>query len=31
MPRGKDTLEPGDSVIIVTANKGLKDLKDILI
>ena len=31
MPRGKDTLEPGDSVIIVTANKGLKDLNDILI
>lgn len=29
-PRGKDTLEPGDTVIIVTTNKGLQDLKDIL-
>lgn len=29
-PRGKDTLEAGDTVIIVTINKGLQDLKDIL-
>lgn len=29
-PRGKDTLEVGDTVIIVTTNKGLQDLKDIL-
>ena len=29
-PRGKDTLEVGDTVIIVTTNRGLKDLKDIL-
>lgn len=29
-PRGKDTMEVGDSVIIVTTNKGLNDLKDIL-
>ena len=29
-PRGKDTLEVGDTVIIVTTNGGLKDLKDIL-
>ncbi|MDO5416421.1 MAG: Trk system potassium transporter TrkA [Lachnospiraceae bacterium] len=29
-PRGKDTLEAGDTVIIVTTNKGLNDLKDIL-
>lgn len=29
-PRGKDTLEAGDTVIIVTTNKGLQDLKDIL-
>ena len=29
-PRGKDTMEPGDSVIIVTTNKGLNDLNDIL-
>ncbi len=30
IPRGKDTMEVGDSVIIVTTNRGLKDLKDIL-
>lgn len=29
-PRGRDTLELGDTVIIVTTNTGLKDLKDIL-
>ena len=29
-PRGKDTIEVGDTVIIVTTNTGLKDLKDIL-
>lgn len=29
-PRGKDTMEAGDTVIIVTTNKGLQDLKDIL-
>ena len=30
MPRGKDTLEAGDTVIIVTTRTGLNDLKDIL-
>lgn len=29
-PRGKDTIEPGDTVIVVTTHSGLKDLKDIL-
>lgn len=29
-PRGKDTLETGDTVIIVTTHTGLNDLKDIL-
>ena len=29
-PRGKHTLEPGDTVIIVTTATGLNDLKDIL-
>ncbi|MCI8516629.1 MAG: Trk system potassium transporter TrkA [Hungatella sp.] len=29
-PRGKDTIEAGDMVIIVTTTTGLKDLKDIL-
>lgn len=29
-PRGKDTIETGDTVIIVTTTTGLKDLKDIL-
>lgn len=29
-PRGKDTIEPGDTVIIVTATQGLGDLTDIL-
>ena len=30
MPRGKDTLEAGDTVIIVTTHTGFNDLKDIL-
>ncbi len=30
-PSGKDTIELGDTVIIVTTNKGLTDIKDILI
>ena len=30
MPRGKDTLEAGDTVIIVTTHTGLNGLKDIL-
>lgn len=29
-PRGKDTIEPGDMVIVVTTISGLNDLKDIL-
>lgn len=29
-PRGKDTIEAGDTVIIVTTHTGLNDLKDIL-
>lgn len=29
-PSGKDTIENGDTVIIVTTNKGLTDIKDIL-
>ena len=29
-PRGKDTIEPGDTVIVVTTHSGLKDLKDVL-
>ncbi len=29
-PRGKDTLEEGDRVIVVTTVTGLNDLKDIL-
>ncbi len=29
-PRGKDTMEPGDTVVVVTTYSGLKDLKDIL-
>jgi len=29
-PRGRDTLEAGDTVIIVTTHTGLNDLKDIL-
>lgn len=30
IPRGKDTIEARDTVIIVTTNTGLNDLKDIL-
>ncbi len=29
-PRGKDTIEAGDTVIVVTTHSGLNDLKDIL-
>ena len=29
-PRGKDTIEAGDTVIIVTTHTGLNDLTDIL-
>lgn len=29
-PRGKDTIEVGDTVVIVTTNTGLNDLRDIL-
>ena len=29
-PRGKDVIEAGDRVIIVTTTTGLNDLKDIL-
>ena len=30
LPRGQDTIQVGDTVIIVTSVKGLRDLKDIL-
>lgn len=30
IPRGQDTIQPGDTVIVVTTIKGLKDLKDVL-
>ena len=30
LPGGSDTIEPGDSVIVVTKHPGLSDLKDIL-
>ncbi len=30
IPRGQDTIQIGDTVIIVTSIKGLNDLKDIL-
>lgn len=30
MPRGKDTVMPGDTVIVVTTHIGFKDIKDIL-
>ena len=30
IPRGHDTLEIGDSVVIVTTNRGLRDINDIL-
>ncbi|MGL5437616.1 MAG: Trk system potassium transporter TrkA [Lachnospiraceae bacterium] len=29
-PRGKDTIEAGDTVIVVTTHSGLNDLKDVL-
>lgn len=29
-PRGSDTIEPGDTVVVVTTNTGLNDLADIL-
>ena len=29
-PRGKDTIASGDTVIVVTTHKGLKDISDIL-
>lgn len=29
-PRGKDMIETGDTVIVVTTHSGLKDLKDVL-
>lgn len=30
IPRGQDTLQAGDTVIIVTTHKGLRDIRDIL-
>ncbi|MDO4678819.1 MAG: TrkA C-terminal domain-containing protein, partial [Eubacteriales bacterium] len=30
IPRGSDTLQVGDTVIIVTTHKGLRDISDIL-
>ncbi len=30
IPRGSDTIQPGDTVIIVTTHTGFKDVKDIL-
>ncbi len=30
IPRGSDTIEPGDTVVVVTTSRGLKDLNDIL-
>jgi trk system potassium uptake protein TrkA len=30
IPRGSDTIEPGDTVVVVTTNQGLDDLNDIL-
>ena len=30
LPRGQDVIRQGDTVIVVTTNKGLKDIKDIL-
>ena len=29
-PSGRDTIELGDTVIVVTTNKGLQDISDIL-
>ena len=30
IPRGKDTMEKGDTVIVVTTNSGYQDISDIL-
>lgn len=30
LPQGSDTIEPGDSVVVITKHKGLKDLDDIV-
>ena len=30
IPRGQDTIQVGDTVIIVTSQKGLRDITDIL-
>ena len=30
IPRGQDTIQVGDNVVIVTTNKGLRDIRDIL-
>ena len=30
IPNGKDYIQEGDTVVIVTTNKGLNDLNDIL-
>ena len=30
LPSGSDTIEPGDSVVVITKHKGLKDLDDIV-
>lgn len=30
IPRGQDTIQVGDTVIIVTTHKGLRDITDIL-
>lgn len=31
IPRGQDTIEIGDNVVIVTTHKGLRDIRDILV
>lgn len=30
IPKGQDTIEPGDSVVVVTTIPGMRDLEDIL-
>ena len=30
LPRGKDVLQKGDTVVVITAQKGLNDVNDIL-
>ena len=30
IPRGSDTIQPGDTVVIITAHTGFKDVRDIL-